>query len=155
MLIGFVLISMDRQKAWASVILIATLVTIPLDLVLIPWTVKIFANGALGGALSYGFTEIGQTIAGLALLPKGYFSWTNAKPVAKIIMSGLVMVGVSWIWRDAFLLIPISVGVVTYLALIILVRALPKEDWNFIIDTARSVFLRVRGRFVKTAELEG
>jgi O-antigen/teichoic acid export membrane protein len=155
MLVGFLLISLDRQKAWAYVIMIATLATIPLDLFLIPWTVRTFANGALGGALSFAFTEIGMTTAGFVLLPKDYFLWKNTGPVIKLILAGLVMVGAAWFWRNTFILIPVIIGAVTYIGMVILLRALPDEDWNFIMGTARSVFHRVRGRFFKTVELEG
>lgn len=155
MLLGFLLISMDRQKTWAVVILAATVVTILLDLVLVPWTVKTFANGAIGGALSFAFTETGMILAGIALLPRGYFSWANGKAVAKLILAGLVMVGATWIWRDAIILIPIILGAVTYIGMVIILHALPKEDWNFIIGTIHSIFQRARRRFFKVVELDG
>lgn len=155
MLLGFLLISMDRQKVWAYVILAASVATIPLDLVLIPWTMKMFANGALGGALSFAFTEIGQTAAALALLPKGYFGLTSGRPVAKLVLAGLVMVGATWFLRDAFLLIPILVGAATYAAMIYFLRPLPNEDWNFVFSTLNSILRRVRGRFYRTAEQRG
>lgn len=154
MLLGFLLISLDRQKAWAFVILTASLATIPLDLVLVPWTMKMFANGALGGALSFAFTEIGQTVAGLALLPKGYFSWVSLKPVVKLIIAGLFMVGATWFLRDAFLLIPIVVGAVAYTGMVFLLRPLPKEDMNFVFNTLYSIYQRVRQRLYRTAEMK-
>lgn len=155
MMLGFLLIALDRQKAWAYVILIACIATIPLDLVLVPLTMKLFANGALGGALSFVFTEIGQMIAGLALLPKGYFGWESGKPVGKLILAGFVMVGATWLWRDSFLLIPIVVGAVSYAAMIVILRPLPKEDWAFVLNTLNSMIRRILKRFYRTAELKG
>jgi O-antigen/teichoic acid export membrane protein len=155
MLLGFLLITMDRQKIWAVVLLLATLATIPLDLILVPWTVKTFANGALGGALSYTFTEIGMTAAGLALLPKGTFNRANAKVIAKVLLAALVMAGASWTVRGGFIVIPIAIGAATYFGMVFILHALPKEDWEYFIGIGSSLFQRVRGRFSKTVDLKG
>ena len=155
MLLGFLLISKDRQKSWACVMLIAAIATIPLDLILIPWTVKTFANGALGGALSFVFTEVGMTMTGLALLPRGTFSRQNAEVAAKVILAGVVMAAVTWIVRDIFILIPIAVGAVTYVGMVAILRAVPKEDWDFFLDIGSSFIQRLRGRFTKAVEMEG
>jgi ABC-type glycerol-3-phosphate transport system permease component len=60
-LIGLFMIATDRQKAWTIVLGAAVLATIPLDIVLIPWAQRTFANGALGGAVAYIFTEISMS----------------------------------------------------------------------------------------------
>ena len=59
-------ISSDRQNVWIVVMAVGTILTIPLDLVLVPWCQKTFGIGALGGSLSYLVTETGMVIYGLA-----------------------------------------------------------------------------------------
>lgn len=155
MLLGFLLISMDRQKTLAVVMLVMTLATIPLDLILVPWTMKTFANGALGGALSYVFTETGIVIAAMALLPKGTFNRENIKVIVRLLMAGCVMAAVTWVVRDAFLLIPILVGAVTYIGMILILRAIPKEDWDAFFKLGSFLFDRLRRRPAAPAELKG
>jgi O-antigen/teichoic acid export membrane protein len=155
MLLGFLLISMDRQKKLALVMLVMTFATILLDIILVPWAMKTFSNGALGGALSYVFTETGILLAGVALLPKGTFDRENTKVIAKLVLAGSVMAAITWAVRDAFLLIPIVVGAVTYLGMILILRAIPKEDWDSFLKLVSSLFRRLRGPSAASAELKG
>jgi O-antigen/teichoic acid export membrane protein len=155
MLLGFLLISMDRQKTLAVVMLAMTLATMILDFILVPWAVRVFANGALGGALSYVVTEAAILIAGVALLPSGTFNRENVKVIAKLLLAGCVMAAITWSVRDAFIGIPILVGAVTYAGLILLLRAIPKEDRDALFKLVSSLFHRLRGRFAASAELKG
>jgi O-antigen/teichoic acid export membrane protein len=155
MLLGFLLISMDRQKTLAIIMLALTFATIPLDLILVPWTMKTFANGAMGGAISYVLTEAGMLIAGLALLPRGTLNLENVKTVTKLILAGVVMAAAVWVVRDNFLLIPIAVGAVTYLGMILILRAVSKEDWDTLFKLGSSLLNRLRRRSAASAELKG
>lgn len=154
-LIGRFLISVDRQNSWTIVMAVATLVTIPLDLVLIPWTQATFSNGAIGGALAFIITEFGMIIAGLRLLPKGALGKANVWRATRIFVAGLAMLIAVWTWRDVFILIPISIGVVTYTGMIMLMRVLPKEDRNLFLDLGRRVTRRFSLRRSKPAEIKG
>jgi O-antigen/teichoic acid export membrane protein len=155
MLLGFLLISMDRQKTLAVVMLVMTLATIPLDLFLVPWAMKTFANGALGGALSYTVTETSIVVVAATLLPKGTFDRENIKVIFKLLTSGCVMAAITWLVRDAFLLIPILVGAVTYIGMILILRAIPKDDWDSFFKLGSSLFDRLRRRPAAPAELKG
>lgn len=155
MLLGLLLISIDRQKPWAAVILACTFATIPLDLILIPWTENTFANGALGGSLSFAVTEIGMTAAGFALLPKDIFSRENGKAAAKMLTAGLGMTAITWILRDAFILVPMILGAATYIGMILLLRAVPKGDLDTFFELGGVFIQRLRGRFSRAAELKG
>jgi O-antigen/teichoic acid export membrane protein len=154
-LIGRFLISVDRQNSWTIVMAVATLVTIPLDLILIPWTQATFSNGAIGGALAFIVTEFGMTVAGLRLLPKGTLGKANVWRATRISVAGLVMLIAVWPLRDAFILIPISIGVVVYAGMIMLMRVLPKEDWNLFLDLGRRITRRFSPRKTKPAEIKG
>jgi O-antigen/teichoic acid export membrane protein len=155
MLLGFLLISMDRQKTLAVVMLVMTLATIPLDLILVPWAMKTFANGALGGALSYAVTETGIVVVTMILVPKGTFDRENMKVISKLLTAGCLMGAVTWLVRDAFLLVPILVGAVTYIGMVLILRAIPKDDWNSFFKLGSSLFDRLRRRPAASAELKG
>jgi O-antigen/teichoic acid export membrane protein len=152
-LIGRFLISIDRQNTWTVVMVIAVIATVALDLALIPWSRHQFQNGAIGGALSYLITELGMTIAGIALLPKGYLDRSNAFLGLRALFAGAVMVGVTFLCRDIFILVPIVVGAVTYIGLIILMRLVPTEDILEVVNIARSFLGKVRPNKPQTSEV--
>ncbi|MCP4427749.1 MAG: flippase [Chloroflexi bacterium] len=154
MLLGRFIISIDRQNAWTVVMALATFATIPLDLVLIPWCQNRFGNGAIGGALAFVVTESAMMIAGLSLLPKGSLGWSNAWTAVRALAAGLGMVAAIWMWRDSFIAIPVIIGVVVYLGLILLLRAVPKEDWVLLGDLAQRILNRFRRRKAEPAGIE-
>jgi O-antigen/teichoic acid export membrane protein len=144
MLIGQFLISTDRQNAWTVVMAAATLATLPLDLVLVPWCQQAFGNGAIGGALSFIVTEAGMTIAGLALLPKGSLGRGNAWAAARALAAGAVMAAVAWQLRWQFILLPVAAGAAVYIGLILLLRVVDREDQALLLSTATGMLRRFR-----------
>ncbi len=154
-LLGRFIISVDRQNTWTVVMAVATIATIPLDLLLVPWCQNTFGNGAIGGGLSFAITEGGMMVAGLFLLPRGLLSWQNGWTAVRTLLAGLGMMAVVWFLRDAFIAIPIAVGAIVYLLLIVVLRVVPKEDWVLIRDLAQRFLIRLRGRKSKPVGLEG
>lgn len=154
-LLGRFLISVDRQNSWTIVMAAATLATIPLDLILIPWTHATFGNGAIGGALAFVVTEAGMIIAGLRLLPEGSLGRANVWRAARILIAGLIMFAAVWYWQEAFIVIPILIGVVVYTALIVILRVLPKEDWLLLKEQGQGLFGRIIPRKSKPAKIKG
>jgi len=154
-LIGRFLISTDRQNTWTVVMVVATLATIPLDLILIPWCQQTFGNGAIGGALAFIVTETGMLIAGIAILPKGSLGVDSIWIAVRAVFSGVVMAGVVWFWRDLFLLIPIILGAVTYIGLILILRVIPKEDWEMIRESIVNIRNKILKRSAEPAGLIG
>jgi O-antigen/teichoic acid export membrane protein len=154
-LLGKFMLATDRQNIWTVVMVTATVLTVPLDLVLIPWCQQMFANGAIGGALSYVVTEASMVLAGLWLLPGGALNWSNVRTAALIILAGIAMAGATWWFRDAFLAIPILVGAVTYIGLILLLRVIPREDRALLKQLAQQMLQRVRRRNRATASVGG
>jgi O-antigen/teichoic acid export membrane protein len=143
-LIGQFLISTDRQNRWTIVMAVATLATIPLDLIFVPWCQALFANGAIGGALSFIVTEIGMLIAGLIALPRGSLTRANAWLAARALIAGIAMASVAWLVRDQFILIPISVGAIVYGALVLALRVIAPEDLALLKQIVQSISNRVR-----------
>jgi O-antigen/teichoic acid export membrane protein len=145
-LIGQFLISTDRQNSWTIIMIVAAVLTIPLDLVLVPWCQREFGNGALAGALSFIITEFGMVVAGIWLLPKGSLGWSNMWMAIRILSAGLVMAGASWLVRDMFIAIPVIVGAITYIGMIAILRVVPNEDITLFKEMAQGIMRKLRRR---------
>ena len=146
MIVGQFLISIDRQRAWALVMAIATVATIPLDLWLIPWSEATFANGALGGAIAFVITELGMLLSGILLLPKGTLVLANAWAALRIVFAGIVMLCIAWFFRSNLIIVPILVGAVIYIAMILLLRVIPKEDLTSLLQVVQNLISRFTQR---------
>lgn len=147
-LMGKFLVSTDRQHQWTLVMIVATLVSIGLDFLFIPLCQQRFNNGAIGGALSFLVTEICMVVVGIRLLPSGAMGWSNLRFFLLTLLAGLVMVAVTWWFRDAFIAIPIVLGAVTYIGLIALLRVVPREDIVLGQRLAQQMLNRFRRRAV-------
>jgi O-antigen/teichoic acid export membrane protein len=145
-LLGKFLISIDRQNAWTVVMAVATVATIPLDLLLVPWCQRTFGNGAMGGALAFVVTEAAMLITGLWLLPAGSLGQKTSSTAVRVVIAGLAMAAVAWFWRDAFIAIPIIAGAAVYTILALALHAIPREDLEMILSLLQGGLRRVRGR---------
>ena len=132
--IGQFLTSVDRQNQWTLVMAAAAAATLPLDLWLIPLCSRMFANGGLGGAISFIITEGGMLGAGLALMPKGTLGRSNLWLAARALLAGLLMlITASWFQALAVpdlarLALVIFSGAVVYLTAGFLLRIFAPED---------------------------
>lgn len=154
-LVGQFLISTDRQNIWTIIMFIATLITIPLDLLLVPWSQSSFGNGAIGGALSFVITEFGMCVAGVYLLPKGSLGWSNIRIGSAIVGAGIIMAAATWWCRDMFIAIPILVGAFTYICLIAMLRIVPKEDIVVFKELAQDILRKMRRPTTKPVGITG
>lgn len=131
-LIGRFLISADRQNAWTRIMMVATVATVPLDLVLIPFSEQFLDNGAVGGVLAYLTTELGMLASGLYLLPRGSFTKGNAWLWTKTLMAGGLMAGAAYIVRDYFIIWPLIVGGAVYIGLVFAFNLIPETEMALI-----------------------
>jgi O-antigen/teichoic acid export membrane protein len=154
-LLGRFMLAMDRQNIWTVVLIGATLLTIPLDLLFIPWCRQMFANGAIGGALSYVITEVGMVLVGLWLLPRGALDWSNVRTAALVIVAGVVMAGATWWVHDLFPAIPVLVGAVTYTGMILLLPVISQEDRALFTQLIQQMIGRFRRRDTEPAGVGG
>jgi O-antigen/teichoic acid export membrane protein len=143
-MLGQLLISAERTNPWNAVMVFATIITLPLDLYLIPMAQRSFGNGALGGAMSFLFTELLMTFAAIALLPRGTLSWRNLRTVAFVLCAGLTMAYVSTRALELNLVLAILGGAVTYPAMVLLLRVLPKEDLLVLKGAAARLIAKLR-----------
>jgi O-antigen/teichoic acid export membrane protein len=154
-LLGQFLTSTDRQNLWTVVMLVATALTLPLDLLLVPWCQQVFSNGAIAGSLSFLITEVGMVVAGIWLLPKGSLSPATIGTGLRILVAGLAMAACAWLLRDFFILIPIVAGGIVYIGMILLVRAIPADDLELFKQLGRNGLNRLRRRNADTIPAEG
>jgi len=146
MLLGQFMISMDRQHIMVWVMAGATLLTIPLDIILVPWCQANFGNGPLGGAFSYLITEIVMMAVILKFMPKEILRGKHLEVSLRSLVAGLVMVAAIWWSRQLFIAIPILLGAAVYLVMIILLHAVPKEDVTFLKTMVRELSGKVKRR---------
>jgi O-antigen/teichoic acid export membrane protein len=142
-LLGQFLISTDRQNPWIIVLAIAVIAKVPLDFLFVPWCQREFGNGAMGGAISFIVTELTMCLVGLRLLPRGSLGRSNVRVAALGLASGLAMVAAAWPLRGYFLGLPIAVGALVYVALVILLRVLPPEDFRLARSLAQGAARRL------------
>jgi O-antigen/teichoic acid export membrane protein len=145
-LVGLFMIATNRQKAWTFVMGAAVLATIPLDIVLIPWAQRIYANGALGGAFAYIVTEIFIFAAGLLLLKRGTLTLHSLWYALRVAAAGLLMLLTGWWSRELFIAVPVLIGVTSYPLYLVLFGVLKKEDWLLFLDAYRRLVLRFKMR---------
>jgi O-antigen/teichoic acid export membrane protein len=149
-LLGKYFVSTDRQTLWSWVMAGAVILTIPLDLILVPLCQEKFGIGALGGSFSYLVTEGLMMVIGLYFLPKGILGWRNVWFTARILLAGLVMAGVAWFLRDYFILIPILSGGLVYIGSVLVLRLLTPEDKRLLMDLNSKILSRFRGKKLET-----
>lgn len=142
-LLGQLLIAAERTARWNVVMIAMTVATLPLDLVLVPWTDRVYGNGALGGAIAFTLTELGMLIGAIWLLPQGMLRWSNIRTVLLSLLAGLLMMAASWWLRESYMILSIIVGAIVYTALVLLFRIVPREDLLLLVDGVRKVLARL------------
>jgi O-antigen/teichoic acid export membrane protein len=143
-ILGQLLISTDRTGKWNLVMIAAIVLTLPLDLWLVPWTRDVFGNGALGGTLAFLITEFGMVVAAILLMPRHTLQWSNVRTAALTLLAGLLMMATSWWFRESLMLVSILVGAATYTAAVMLLRIVPREDLMMIWGAVMGVVGRLR-----------
>ncbi len=127
-LLGTIAFATGREKFWNSMMVVAIIASIPLDLLLVPWTRNHYDNGAIGGALAYVVTESMILLVGIAVVAPFLNTKATWKRVAKVGVSGAVMFAVCWPLRDRLFLIPAVVGAVVYVAMILTSRVFDSDE---------------------------
>ncbi|MEM8707038.1 MAG: flippase [Actinomycetota bacterium] len=103
-----------RERIWTYVLLASAAATIPLDVVLVPWTDDRFGNAALAGALAFLVTETGAVVYGFRRVLPGVFDAAFRSTIYRTLPALAAMVGVVWFLQDLFILVPVAVGGAVY-----------------------------------------
>jgi O-antigen/teichoic acid export membrane protein len=127
-LFGTVALGTGRNRLWVWVMVAAALLTIPLDLVLVPWAHDRFGNGAIGGAIAYVVTESIQFGIGVWKIAPFVVHPRTLWRTARVLVAGAVMFAVGWPLRAEVLPVPVIVCGVVYVAMILILRVLTDEQ---------------------------
>lgn len=127
-LVGRYVIATGRQRFWNAVMVGGIVLTIPLDLVFVPWSDDRFGNGAIGGAMSYAVTESLMLAVGIWRFGSEILAPTVVPRFVRTLAAGGVMLAVVWPLRNDALMLPIVVGGVVYPLSVWILRALGPEE---------------------------
>jgi O-antigen/teichoic acid export membrane protein len=144
-LLGRFALATDRVRFWSSLMVVVTVLSVPLDFVLVPWTDREFSNGAIGGALAYVVTETLLIAIGIWKLAPGLLDRVTWMRIARLTIAGAAMLAVSWPVRDQFFLIPGIVSMVVYVVVIVALRTLDPSE-KVLLQRARAQLPRRRSR---------
>jgi len=131
-LLGQHSVSIGRQSFWLVLMILGVALTLPLDLVFIPWTEDHYDNGAIGGALSYVVTELMMLVAALWKLAPELVSWRSVVRLVKCLLAGGAMFAACWPLREHSLPLTIFVGVVVYPAVLVATQPFDESERHLI-----------------------
>jgi O-antigen/teichoic acid export membrane protein len=141
-LFGRFAFAIGRHRMYITAMLVAAVVTIPLDLLLVPWTRDRFNNGAIGGALTYVITEGMLLVVAVWKLAPQLLDRVTAVRVVKITVAGAALFAASWPLRDQFLALPVLAGTLAYLVAVVVLR-IPDHEERYMI---RRLWEKLRAR---------
>ncbi|HAM20713.1 MAG TPA: hypothetical protein DCQ04_00255 [Actinobacteria bacterium] len=144
-LLGNYLISIDRTRFFNGLLFCMAAITIPLDLILVPFTRNRFDNGAIGGAMATVITEVIMVVAMATLLGRVILTRRLLVRFAKAGTAAVAMLAAVWPLREEVLPVPIAVGAVTYVGVLILLRAFEPDELELLRGVSRRLSLRRRG----------
>ncbi len=144
-LLGRFALATGRARFWSSLMICATVLSVPLDIVLVPWTDQRFDNGAIGGALAYVVTEGLLMTVGIAVLGRSLLTSAAFTRLLRCAIAGAAMMLASWPFREEFFAIPGAIGVATYLVAILVMRTLEPHEVDAV-TKARAKIVRRRAK---------
>jgi O-antigen/teichoic acid export membrane protein len=131
-LLGRFALATGHVRYWTMLMVAAIAVSIPLDLVLVPWTDRRYGNGAMGGALAYVVTESLMLTAGIIKLAPRLIDRVSLARIARCVLAGGAMFVAGWPLRDHFFLIPGSVALVAYAVVVVILRTINDDERQLI-----------------------
>lgn len=145
MLLGQVCMASGREGFWNRLMGVAVVISVAFDFVFVPIMDRATGNGAVAGALGYVVTESMMVVVAVRKISPELFSGPNTIKICKIVTAGALMFVASWPVREQFLLVPIVVGAVVFVASVFVLRILSEDD-RYLLGklTARIPVLRNR-----------
>ena len=141
--IGHYMMAVDRLHRWTSITVVAIVVSVPLNMVLVPFTERVYDNGAIGGALVYIVSESVILLGATTLAGMRFYDRHVVGAAVKAAIAAGLMLAATWWARDRFILLPVAIGAVTYVAALSLLRAADADERRLI----RQALSRVTARF--------
>lgn len=129
---GTIALATGRERFWNILMISAVAVTVPLDVVCVPWADSTYGNGAVGGAITYLITEALMFVLGAWKIAPYLFDARSSWRWARVLIAGALMVAAAWPLRHAFLLAPIGVGAVVYVAAVLALRVVSDYERHLV-----------------------
>lgn len=139
-LLGGTALATGRQRRWNTFMIMAILLTVPLDLILVPWTDRAFSNAAVGGAVAYLVTESMLVVLGTVTIAPYLVDATLGWRLLRILLAGIAMYGVTVLLDGRPLALVVLAGAMTYAGLVVLFRIPDDNDRRL----ARTALARLR-----------
>jgi O-antigen/teichoic acid export membrane protein len=121
-----VLIATERQKRLATTAMVAALLNVGTNFALIP------SLGALGAAITTVVTEILVIAMNFGFLPRAVRGSLRFSTMGRAAVASTLMAVVLLLLNGQSLLLLVPVGFAVYLAGIIALRAVSREDWTML-----------------------
>jgi O-antigen/teichoic acid export membrane protein len=129
MILGTAINSLDKQRAWAIMAVLAAFLNPALNCVLIPVTDAAYGNGAIGSATATVITELFMMAMGLRLLRgEGVFDRSSFVLAVKCLAAAGIMVGVVWLLRELYLPFTVLAGAGVYGVAVLALGAVSRDD---------------------------
>ncbi len=122
----------ERVKFWTGLMVAAILVSIPLDIVLVPWADDRYGNGAIAGAMAYVATETIILTFGVLRIAPYLLNARTLGRVVRCVIAGGAALAASWWVRDEFFLISGALSLTAFAVTIVLLRTFNDDERRLI-----------------------
>jgi O-antigen/teichoic acid export membrane protein len=136
-LFGNYALAVGRQTEWNRLMIVAIIATIPLDLVLVPWTDDRYGNGAIGGAITFVITEAAMVAYGIWRYAPGLLDGRRLVRIAKCAVAGGALLATAKLLDDVLFIAQAAVAGVAYVVVLILTRVLDRQEIDALKHIAR------------------
>ena len=145
-MLGQVLIAMQRQTIWTGVMAVTTVVNPLLNLALIPMTQHRYGNGAIGAAISLLLTEIVVVAAGFWLIGRRVFDGGSARRAALGVVAAAAAGGAAYALGGVIGWFPsLIVGLLVFAGVSAVLRVFTPGEVDLMRQGARKVTGRIPG----------
>lgn len=145
-MINQLFVASGRPFIMAALLAFAAVVNIAANLVLIPYTQAEWGNGGTGAALALLLAEVLQLVLGVLLAGRHLLSRHTLVRITKAAVAAAVMGAVVLRIGSTPLPVQVVVGVLTFGAVVVLLRLLSAGEWQLVLAMARRLVGRVRRR---------
>jgi O-antigen/teichoic acid export membrane protein len=141
MLVGTVVIAADKQKQWAIIVGITSVISLAINVPFIIFFERAYGNGALGVTIAAVLSEALMMIMGIRLVPEGVMGRAVVIGLCRRLAASGAMAGAVVavkLLRDPGFLPLVMLGGVVYLLALLALRGITLSEMKFILRAAVS-----------------
>jgi O-antigen/teichoic acid export membrane protein len=137
-ILGTVVIAVDRQRGWVIVAVLAALFNPLFNAMAMPVTEHLFNNAAIGASVATVLTEVVLMVGALILRPAGVFNRSTVGLLGRITAAACCMVPTVLVLGQVALPVKVVVGMLTFAVAAVAFRAVsPKEMRSMVLEFVR------------------